>query len=802
LSEGFSVKSESAEIHFKTGNELKDAGKFDEAIASYQKALEIEPDSVEALNRLGEVYFVRGRLAEALAVCQQALKIQPDFAVGYKTLGNVLQGQGKIDAAIRAYSKAVEIKPEFAEAHSNLGSMFYKQGRLESAVSCYERALELKPDLAAVHSNLGKVLQQLGRLDEAMACWRKALELNPGAGSADFHLNMGNALLEQGRLEEAFGSFQRAIGLKPDLAEAHSNIGTILLQEGKPEEAIASCQKALGFKPGLAEAHSNMGLALQQLGKIEAAIGSFQKAIELKPDLIDAHESLCNLLGSGWKTNGLALRQAADRYVLLCGEKAKITAGANFVCAYLTSGLAPAALEKFLEIEALLSQSAERLSGKDIGVLYSTLLFSVPHLRDELEANANLYKLMGRETVKYIGRVIEEKDIRKAGYNLRDSSQGRQLRIGVISKHFRRHSVGWCSADIIRELAQITPHIFLYVTGKLKADDRTKLFEGVAEKLYWPKNYPVNGELADAGEVTEEILQDELDILVDLDSVTVPVHAQILYCQPAPVCVSWLGWEPPFISGSNYFLCDWHTHPAGTEQYYTEQLVRMPDSSMAVSGFESAPLEGESTRRALRISSDQVVYMSVSPGRKLNPDLVKAQVEILKHVPSSLLLHRGRADLEVVQSMYKEECARQGVGFHRLKFMGYAETEEKHRSRYLLGDVLLDSYPCNGATLTLEALWFNLPVVTRRGEQFYSRVAYSFLKSLGIEAGVADSWEEYVEWGVKFGKDADLRHAVRDQLLKSKQPQYLAPVWNPKKFAGDMYGVFEELLARKIRGAG
>ncbi|MBW4492796.1 MAG: tetratricopeptide repeat protein [Oscillatoria princeps RMCB-10] len=796
------MKSESAEIHFKTGNELKDAGKFDEAIDSYQKALEIEPDSAEALNQLGEVYFLRGRLAEALAACQQALKIQPDFAEGYKTLGNVLQGQGKIDAAIRAYSKAVEIKPEFAQAHSNLGSMFYRQGQLESAVACYERARELKPDLAAVHSNLGKVLQQLGRLDEAVACWRKALELNPGAGSADFYLNMGSAFLLQGRLEEAFGSFQRAIALKPDLAEAHINTGSILLQQGKPEEAIASCQKALELKPNLAEAHSNMGLALQQQGKIEAAIGSFQKAIEWKPDLIEAHENLCGLLNTLWKTNNSELRQAADRFVLGAGEKGQLKAATFFINAYLESGLSKVAAEKFLQTEALIHEKAGSLSGKDAVALYSIFLFLAPHLRDDLEENAKLARLVGGKIVQELEGRAGLKNSGEAWERVRKSSEGSQLRIGFISRHFKKHSVGWCCADIIRELSAITPHIFLYVTGKLVADERTKLFEGVAEKFYWPKKYPLNGELADAGEVREQILQDELDVLVDLDSVTVPVHAEILYGQPAPVCVSWLGWEPPFVSGSNYFVCDWHTLPAGTEQHYTEQLVRMPDSFMAVSGFESAPLEGESTRRALRISSDQVVYMSVSPGRKLNPDLVRAQVEILKHVPSSLLLHRGRADLEVVQSMYKEECARQGVGLHRLKFMGFVEPPEKHRSRYLLGDVLLDSYPCNGGTLTLEALWFNLPVVTRRGEQFYSRVAYSFLKSLGIEAGVAGSWEEYVEWGVKFGKDADLRHAVREQLVKSKQPENLAPVWNPQKFARDMYGVFQELLARKVSAAG
>ncbi len=792
------MKSESAEIHFKTGNELKDAGKFEQAIASYQKALEIEPDSAEALNQLGEVYFVRGRLAEALGVCQQALKIQPDFALGYKTLGNVLQGQGKIDAAIRAYSKAVEIKPEFAEAHANLGSMFYRQGQWESAVSCYERALELKPELVAIYSNLGKVLQQLGRLDEAVACWRKAMELSAGSGNADFYVSMGSACLLQGRLEEAFGSFQRAISLKPDLAEAHCNIGSVLLQQGKPEEAIASCQKALELKPNLAEAHSNMGLALQQQGKIEAAIGSFQKAIEWKPDLIEAHENLCGLLNTVWKTNSLALRQAADRFVLGAGEKGQLKAAMFFINAYLESGLSKVAAEKFLQTEALIHEKADSLRETDAVALYSIFLFLAPHLRDDLEQNTNFARLVGRKIIQDIEGRAGLKNSGEASDRVRKSSEERQLRIGFISRNFKKHSVGWCCADIIRELSGITPHIFLYVTGKLVADERTKIFEGVAEKFYWPKKYLLNGEVADPREVREQILRDELDILVDLDSVTVPAHAEILYGQPAPVCVSWLGWEPPFVSGSNYFLCDWHTLPAGTEQHYTEQLVRMPDSFMAVSGFKSAPLEGESTRRALRISSDQVVYLSVSPGRKLNPDLVRAQVEILKHVPSSLLLHRGKADLEVVQSMYKEECARQGVGSYRLKFLGFVEPEEKHRSRYLLGDVLLDSYPCNGATLTLEALWFNLPVVTRRGEQFYSRVAHSFLKSLGIEAGVASSWEEYVEWGIKFGQDADLRHAVREQLLKSKQPQNLAPVWNPQKFAGDMYGVFQELLARTV----
>ena len=128
--------------------------------------------------------------------------------------------------------------------------------------------------------------------------------------------------------------------------------------------------------------------------------------------------------------------------------------------------------------------------------------------------------------------------------------------------------------------------------------------------------------------------------------------------------------------------------------------------------------------------------------------------------------------------------------------MPQAATEEEHRVIYSWADVMLDSYPYNGCTNTLEALWFNVPVVTRTGDQFLSRMGYSFLQSLGIETGISKTWEEYVNWGVKLGKDASLRQEIVEKLVKSKQPESLAPLWDAKKFAKDLSETLRKLLAK------
>jgi protein O-GlcNAc transferase len=109
----------------------------------------------------------------------------------------------------------------------------------------------------------------------------------------------------------------------------------------------------------------------------------------------------------------------------------------------------------------------------------------------------------------------------------------------------------------------------------------------------------------------------------------------------------------------------------------------------------------------------------------------------------------------------------------------------------------LDSYPYNGGTHNLEALWSELPVVTRSGRQYLSRMGYAFLKAVNLDVGWAWSWEEYAQLGIEFGRNSALRLQIRSHLAIAKQPDTLAPLWNPKQLANRMYGVFEELRYQK-----
>ncbi|HLO47926.1 MAG TPA: tetratricopeptide repeat protein [Kamptonema sp.] len=715
---------------------------------------EPKPEDAAGLTQAAEVYYAQGKLAEAIAFCRRALEMKPDWAAAYVTMGNVQQAQGQLDEAIRFYSEALALNPDYAEAYANLGSMLYKQGRFVEAVVNYEKAIALKPDLAAAYWNISNALKQQGKLEEAKSYQQKAIAINPQLGGIEFYLKRGDELANRGKLGEAIAAWESAIALKPDLVDAYCQIGIVLRYQGKLTEAIPQLQKAL----------------------------------EIKPDFAIAHQHLCGILRD---TRDLAAaRQAVHKYSDMCGDTDKIMTAIYFISTYQVSGLNQIAKSRFLELESYLYQ-VKTFGNVEIKSLYANLLFSTPYFRDDLEKNSKLYSLISQH---YIEQVIQPNHPQISQPTFKQRGNQSQLKIGFLSNHFNRHSVGWCSADIIRELSAIGHNVYLYATERLDSDDITQSFVDNGAKLTYPKTFP-NGQ-ANSREIIKEIEQEKLDILVDLDSLSVPIHCEILYRQPALVCMSWLGFEAPYISNKNYFLCDWHTHPDDREKYYTEQLIRMPDSFAAVSGFKRLMGERVALRKSHRIGLDQVVYLCVAPGRKFNHELVQAQVAILKQVPNSILIHKAMGDVEVFQSAYHQACEAEGVGKHRIKFLPRVPTEEEHRLIYLLADVCLDSYPYNGGTHTLEALWFNLPVVTRVGEQFLSRMGYSFMQALKMETGVSWSWEEYTQWGVKLGNNLDLRNAVKEHLRQSKKPESLLPLWNPKKFAQDMYRVFVELLAK------
>ncbi len=216
---------------------------------------------------LGNTLRDAGRFDLALAEFDQAVALKPDYAEAYNGRAIALANLGRMDEALAAVGRAIAVKPDYAEACSNQGLILSELRRFDDALASFDRALALKPDDARLHNNRGTALQELKRLDEALAGFEAAVALQPDYAQA--HYNCGLVLHDLNRLDESLARFDKAIALFPDYVQAHHNRGAVLQDLNRLGEAILAYDKALALMPGYPEAFHNQSHCYLKLGRFE-----------------------------------------------------------------------------------------------------------------------------------------------------------------------------------------------------------------------------------------------------------------------------------------------------------------------------------------------------------------------------------------------------------------------------------------------------------------------------------------------------------------------------------------------------
>jgi len=218
-----------------------------EASAALRKAIELDPEEVEAYCSLGIVLAKQKKSDEAIAAFRKAIELDPEFAGAYISLGAVLSEQKKPDEAMAAFNRAIELDPKFAQAYINLGIVLFAQKKLDEAIAAYNRAIELEPENAGAYGNLGAALKQQNKLDEAIAAFRKVIEIDPKFAGA--YINLGSALKQQKKLDEAIAAYNRAIEIDPKYAKAYINLGSALYEQQKLDEAVVCWKTVIRLVP-------------------------------------------------------------------------------------------------------------------------------------------------------------------------------------------------------------------------------------------------------------------------------------------------------------------------------------------------------------------------------------------------------------------------------------------------------------------------------------------------------------------------------------------------------------------------
>ena len=187
------------------------------------------PQQAMKLNQRGLSHLHKKEYDQAIASFREALQIQPEYPDALDNLGKVLDATGKHAEAMADFDKAIKIAPNNAAAYADRGMALFHEGRYEEAAASYRQAIEHHKDFSEAQNGLGASLLRLGKTDEAIAALRSATASNPK--NVDALGNLGAALLTANKPEEAL-PFLRNLGMallrlndaksaQAEFAEAH-----------------------------------------------------------------------------------------------------------------------------------------------------------------------------------------------------------------------------------------------------------------------------------------------------------------------------------------------------------------------------------------------------------------------------------------------------------------------------------------------------------------------------------------------------------------------------------------------------
>ena len=288
---GKAYQESAVALRLYRGNAYYNLGEYQQAIADYDKAIELRPDLAGTYHNRGIVYEynIRGQrygkdaqLDRAIANYDKAIKLKSDFTEAYYNRGVIYAHKGDYDLAIADFDKAIELRPDYAEAYNNRGAAYGHKGEYDQAIADCNKAIELRPDYVGAYINRGSAYCHKGEYDLAIVDFDKAIHLKPDY--AKTYYNQGVAYTNKCEYDLAIIDFDRAIELRPDYAEAYNNRGAAYCEKGEYDLAVADYDRAIKLRPDFADAHYNRGLVHKKKGEKEEAIRDFERVLELSED--------------------------------------------------------------------------------------------------------------------------------------------------------------------------------------------------------------------------------------------------------------------------------------------------------------------------------------------------------------------------------------------------------------------------------------------------------------------------------------------------------------------------------------
>ncbi|MFY7975504.1 MAG: hypothetical protein ACOVOT_13865, partial [Rubrivivax sp.] len=503
---------------------------------------------------------------------------------------------------------------------------------------------------------------------------------------------------------------------------------SMLLALRRPMDAVKLLMQAAAMEPTMLQIHASMATAFRDMDMMLEAVECLRTVLALAPDNIPA--------------------------------LAHISYEQRHLCEW--SG--------FDDSVRQISESLERLPDGERVVVSAFSLLSLP-LTPALHLKAACAEAQGHTSAIARLPVVPPASV----------PTDAPVHLGLLSYDFHEHPVSQLIVEALEHLDRSRFRLSLYSSGR---DDNGSPLRA---RLRATADHFVDLRGDSDAEAADRIRADGVTLLVDLMGHTRGHRIGVLARKPAPIQAGFLGY--PGSTGADfidYIVSDAIISPLEHAAHYREKIAQLPVTMQPNGRWR--PLPQPMSREQAGLPEDAVVLCAFNHTYKIGPEAFDAWCGVMRDVPEAVLWLK-QTNPQLHDNVRREAAAR-GVDPGRILWARNVSYQD-HFSRLALADIFVDTWPYNAHTTAADAVWAGLPVVTRFGESYASRVAASVLAAAGVGELAFERVEDYRLAITALALDRDLRHSYRERLVSQRMalPLFDTPRWTRE---------FESLLGRMV----
>lgn len=277
----------------RAGQVLKEAGQLDAALTEFNRVLEDNPNSVDAVLGIGSVQHAREQYVPARDTYTRAVEMDGNRYDARYYLGLMQQVLGETGEAIAQYRKALELNPDDPNTHRDLATAYLQVGRPDLSLPHAEAAVRLDAGSQPAWCNLAATYSILGRHEDALRCYRTATEI--ADLDAPVLLGLGDTHLKLKNFQRAVNTLAELVRRFPS-AVAHERLGYALFRIYEFETSSQHFRTALAYNPDETAALNGLGACLlteymalenkrrRGRDKLNEALAAWRRSLRLNPN--------------------------------------------------------------------------------------------------------------------------------------------------------------------------------------------------------------------------------------------------------------------------------------------------------------------------------------------------------------------------------------------------------------------------------------------------------------------------------------------------------------------------------------